>query len=397
MILYDSVIRIAAFIFGGYLVLSTLNAAMVTFLLPRPAAPEITRLVFRLLRRVVNIFCQLAPDYEARDHIMAMYVPLGLVLLVPVMLLVILIGFALMFFATGAGMPFEALTISGSSLLTLGFVTVSSPVHYVLAFAEAAIGIMLSALLISYLPTIYASFQRRELLVTKIETSAGSPPAATTLIERYYLILGRRSPSAMIDAYDTLWTQWIDWFTDIEESHTSLSMVSFLRSQQPNRSWITAAGAILDTAALVRSTVEIPMNTRADLMIRSGYLALKAIAKNYGFRYVNDVTFPKHPISISRAEFDTAYELLSRASVPLRADRDQCWQDFAGWRVNYDAPLLDICALLMAPEAPWSADRCAGRWYLTPTFKDRNLVEDSEASKDANSEDALPDSAVLGR
>ena len=43
--------------------------------------------------------------------------------------------------------------------------------------------------------------------------------------------------------------------------------------------------------------------------------------------------------------------------MPLRADRDQAWRDFAGWRVNYDIPLVTLAGLLVAPYAPWSSDR----------------------------------------
>jgi hypothetical protein len=43
--------------------------------------------------------------------------------------------------------------------------------------------------------------------------------------------------------------------------------------------------------------------------------------------------------------------------VPLKADLDQAWRDFAGWRVNYDRVLLSLAALTVAPYAPWSSDR----------------------------------------
>jgi hypothetical protein len=42
------------------------------------------------------------------------------------------------------------------------------------------------------------------------------------------------------------------------------------------------------------------------------------------------------PITITRDEFDEAYDRLSGEGVPLKADRDHAWVDFAGWRVNYD-------------------------------------------------------------
>ena len=41
--------------------------------------------------------------------------------------------------------------------------------------------------------------------------------------------------------------------------------------------------------------------------------------------------------------------------MPLKADLEQAWRDFAGWRVNYDRVLLALAALTMAPDAPWSS------------------------------------------
>ena len=48
---------------------------------------------------------------------------------------------------------------------------------------------------------------------------------------------------------------------------------------------------------------------------------------------------------------------MAGAGVPLKADRDQAWRDFAGWRVNYDIVLLSLARLTQAPAAPWSSDR----------------------------------------
>ena len=45
-----------------------------------------------------------------------------------------------------------------------------------------------------------------------------------------------------------------------------------------------------------------------------------------------------------------------RAAARELADRDQAWTDFRGWRVNYDEPLLGLCALVEPPPAPWGAD-----------------------------------------
>ena len=95
---------------------------------------------------------------------------------------------------------------------------------------------------------------------------------------------------------------------------------------------------------------------QADLTIRAGFIALRHIADFFNITY-NPKPDPADPISVSRLEFDLACEELIKAGVPVKADRDQAWRDFSGWRVNYDTVLLKLCALTMAPYAPWSSDR----------------------------------------
>jgi len=66
---------------------------------------------------------------------------------------------------------------------------------------------------------------------------------------------------------------------------------------------------------------------------------------------------PDDPIAIARSEFDDVWDQLAADGVPLVADRDQAWRDFAGWRVNYDTVLLSLAQITMAPFAPWTSDR----------------------------------------
>ncbi len=113
---------------------------------------------------------------------------------------------------------------------------------------------------------------------------------------------------------------------------------------------------MLDAAALTASTVDIPRDSRADLCIRAGYLALQNIASFFEIPH-DPRPRPDDPISISRAEFDSAYDRLAAANIPLRPDRDDCWKHFAGWRVNYDSVLLALAELTAAPIAEWVSDR----------------------------------------
>src|SRR2546421_12550374 len=121
---------------------------------------------------------------------MALYAPVALLTLEAAWIVLLLAGYLLMFFAFGVDDPYEALKLSGSSLLTLGFAGVETLPATLLSFSEAAIGLVMIALLIAYLPTMYAGFSRREAAVTMLEVRAGSPPSAIEMIKRYNRIGG---------------------------------------------------------------------------------------------------------------------------------------------------------------------------------------------------------------
>jgi hypothetical protein len=337
---------------GVLLVAAVVDSAVRTFVLPRGASSFVTRLVFRTLGRVFRNLCKPLNTYEARDRVMALYAPTALVGLVVVWVLLVLVAFAFLFRAFIFDGWADSFEMSGSSLFTLGFVRPprgSGEWGYVIAFLEAGIGLFILALLISYLPTIYGAFSRREVAVARLAARAGTPPDAVELLIRYHAI-------NWLDDLPNLWAEFESWFSELSETHTTFSILAFFRSPNPHRSWVTSAGAILDAAAFAQSTLLVPWSAQAGLCIRAGYLALREIAGIYRIPYNADPA-PDDPISVAKAEFMDAYERLGGAGVPVRTDRERAWRDFAGWRVNYDGVLLAMAALTTAPYAPWSSDR----------------------------------------
>lgn len=347
------ILHILAFAVGVALVYGVLRSAIQTIILPRSVNDPISRKVFLAMRRVFDLRARFARGYVGRDRVLAFYAPVALLALVAVWMLGVLVGYAAIYWALGTSSWSLAFTQSGSSLLTLGFAAVHEGAPAMLTFTEAFIGLVLVALLISYLPTIYSAFSRREAAVTMLEIRAGIPPSALTMLERYQRIHG-------LDRLGLMWTEWERWFTELEETHTSLAVLNFFRSPQPERSWITAAGTVLDAAALVASTVDVPHDPQTDLCIRAGFIALRHIAEFFKIPY-NPTPKPDDPISISRAEYDAACDRLAAANLPLTPDRERAWRDFAGWRVNYDDVLIALCRLMAAPDALWSSDRLKAR------------------------------------
>jgi hypothetical protein len=338
-------IRILVFLCGLSVVAYIVTSAIRTFVVPRNTRDKINTFVFLTMRSIFDFFMRFARTYERRDSIMAFYAPFSLFVLPAVWLCSVFIGYMGMYWAINQQAGYSTFKLSGSALFTLGFALDDNLFTIFLIFSEAAIGLLLIALLIAYLPTIYTAFSKRETAVTLLEVRAGSPPSAVELLVRYFRI-------KHLDELGQLWDSWEQWFVELEESHTSLAVLSFFRSPKPDRSWITAAGTVLDSAALTVAVLDIPHNPQADLCIRAGFLALRYIASYFKIPF-NPNPAPNDPISISREEFDTALAELEEVGLPLKADREQAWRDFAGWRVNYDTVLLAMADLLMAPPAHW--------------------------------------------
>ncbi len=336
-------VHVLVFVLGLAAVARIVFSAVRTFVVPRGDNDAISRFLFRSVRKVFGLLAPPSRSYELRDRVMAYYGPVSLILLPALWLILLAAAYGAMFWAIGLA-PGDAFVVSGSSLLTLGFDRPAVPGGEFLAFSEAAIGLALVALLVSYLPTIYGAFSRRELLVNLLEVRADSPPSPVVMITRMDRLSG-------LEVLHDLFERWEQWFAELEETHTSLPVLVFYRSQQHNHSWVNASGAMMDTAALMRSAVAVKGDVQADLTIRAGYLALRRIAEYFNIAFDPNPS-PTDATSIGRARFDQALAVLEKAGVPLVRDRDAAWRDFNGWRVNYDAVLRGLERLTMAP-TPW--------------------------------------------
>ncbi len=342
-------LRVVVFIAGAFCAGATFGSAVLTVVLPRGIPARLTRVVFLSTRAIFSLRIGRKASYERIDRVLALYAPMSLLVLLQVWLVIVLVGYACMFWALEPGPISEAIIISGSSLLTLGFLRGEGLPSTLLSFTEAAVGLALLALLITYLPSLYAAFSRREQGVASLEVRAGSPPSGAAMIDRMFRIDD-------LAGLGDVWRRWEDWFVDLEETHTSFPALTFFRSPQPEQSWVTAAGAVLDGAAIAASTLDGPRDPDTDLVIRAGYVALRRIASFFGVPFDRNPR-ADDPISITRVEYDEIYDRFAAAGMALKADRDQAWRDFAGWRVNYDTVLLGLASLTSAPKAPWSSDR----------------------------------------
>lgn len=329
---------------GGVLVVATLLEAVQAFVVPRGIrlrSRVVFIWVFRVLRGVVRL--RGAREREAVDAILVYGAPLSILGLPLLWLILSLLGFAGIFWAIDGNGFGDAVVVSGSSLFTLGF---DRPDHVggaVASFCEAAVGLALLALVISYLPTLNAAFTRRETMVAMLDSRAGSPPDAITLIERHHVYAG-------IETLDALWPEWERWVVDLGESHYSHPMLVFFRSSDPNQSWVTAAATLIDAANLRLSAVQASGagNAAAWMFYRAALGSVQRLR-----RYFDDRV---HDRPVEPVDYDTFQGVLSHLAeigVPLVEDRDLAWERFCRRRADYEPALDALARLVDAPAGLW--------------------------------------------
>jgi hypothetical protein len=359
MLLAGHVVMAAA---GVVLVVGALGSAIKATLIPRGVAVRVMRAVTVWLLVVYRLRAGRSATYHRRDRIMASFGPIALLLALAVWMSMVISGFALLYVALLAVSFARAFELSGSSVFTLGTTSFGHLGGDLLTYLQAGLGLLLLTLFITYFPSIYAAFSRRENGVALMRTRAGSPPRAANMLIRYHRISDAgRLPD--------LWQSWEQWFADVNETHATFAILPFFRSPEPDRSWITAAGTILDGASLWVSSVEHERDPDAQLCLRAGYLTLRHIAALYDVPFNPDPR-PDDPISVTRPEWEAAMDEMAEAEMPVVADREVAWAAFQGWRVNYDAVLLNLARLLEAPPVPWVSDRSPVGERMTWTLRE---------------------------
>lgn len=373
-------LRVLSIVVGVALVVWVLDAAIRNFMLPRGSRVTLTVWIATAVGWVCDRVAPRSGSWSRRDKVLAMRPAMTLLGFQCIWLFLVFAGFAFLLWGVGADDADGAIRDSGSALFTLGFATPGGPAPLALVFAEAVIGLTLLALLVSYLPTIYAAFQRREFMVAKLAVRAGSPSSPWGALE----IAHRTDSLQRLD--QMLWSEWENWFIEVGESHTSLPILTLYRSPDPDNHWVSAARTMLDLAALRIALVDSPAPVAAHVTIRSGTIAVRTIADYFRFPYDPDPS-PGDPISISREQFDAAADYLEDSGVPIVADRDQAWTDFAGWRVNYDHIVEAAAVRFSAPPNPWDEVVAARTPFPKGTFE--RTVDEVRA--DGGIVDDLPD------
>ena len=343
-------LRTLGAIFGGVFVLVTSSSVLRTLVVPGGRAGLALRSVDRTMDALFRLAAGTTRTAESRHHLLQAQAPVMLAAVLVVWLLGYLLAFGLLLWPQTGDFGL-AVREAGSSLFTLGFASTRLSGATVVDLVAGATGLVVVALQIAYLPTLYASFSRRETEVTLIGVRAGHPPWGPEL-------LARNQMGSTLDDLPEFYRQWERWAADVAESHASYPILLRFRSPDPRSSWLIALLAVMDSAALLHAAAPTQCPLQARLSLRMGIDCLRQLATTIGIPFDDDPR-PDMPITLSRAEFDEGLARRAEAGFVTERDPDQSWRHFSGWRVNYEAIAYRMASAIDAVPARWSGPRRA--------------------------------------
>jgi hypothetical protein len=333
---------------GTILVVVSLASAFRTVVLPGAAFDRLSRGIFLGLRTLLRAIARSQHRYD-QEAVFSVHAPLGLLVMALAWATGIMLGFGLLFHATAEVSFQDAFVLAGSSFTTLGFMPPDEGIHELLAISAAILGLGIVAMLLSYLPTIYGLYSRREVTVADVSIKSGGRAHGPDLLLR----LSRGPDTRRID---DLWADWGHWLIALGETHTSEPSLSFFRSPREQRSWLAAASAVLDASIVRNVVVDRPESLRADMTYRAGVEAMVSIADFFAVGPTADADLVTR---LTRADFDAMVAQLDAAELPVVPDLDRAWETFAPMRAAFEPALLGLCRLLLPPPSRWGADLLA--------------------------------------
>ncbi len=168
-------LHIGAVVIGTAVTLTVLISALETVVLPRQGFTRIARVTFAVADRILVHPWR---NRARRDNLRALYAPIALVSLPLVWMLSVIVGLHL--HLLGDRLGHRPAFVRDQRVLG-HHPRLRRPDRGACGagcrFVEAIIGLGLVALLISYLPTIYAAHHEREKGIATLRPFAGTPPA----------------------------------------------------------------------------------------------------------------------------------------------------------------------------------------------------------------------------
>jgi hypothetical protein len=304
--------------------------------------PGSTRGSLRVSRRLVHMALPIWKHVKQRS-IGVNFAPILLVGSFTVWMLLLVLGFALV--AHGLRDSFDppldgfghALYVAGGSMTTIGFGRVEAlGAARVLAVAAGFCGLAVMTLAVTYLLEVQSNIAHRDTGVLKITTTAGQPPSALAVLERY-AALGSREE--LVD----LLREGRDWCAVVLQSHASHPWLVYFRSVGTASGWPAALGTLMDVALAGELLLDEPS-------VRAHAVLVREQAERLSRTLASEVHASEPPSRTSRDDAERFIARLTAAGYRMHGDRDV--DHFIAAREEHIGAIRALAHHLGTPESP---------------------------------------------
>jgi hypothetical protein len=327
-------------------------------------------------------------DNRGRELILGMYGPLATLLLIPIWALGLVLGIALVQWGLDAltftkgtpSFPMELLN-TASCFVTLGLQRQDASLGTrTLAVVTAGIGLGFLALIISYMPTLYQAFSRRESGILLLDSRAGSPPCGAELIRRHAEIdqigeenvglegkgvglegkgVGLEGKGVGLEALCTFLQEAERWCAELLESHLSYPTLLAYRSQHDRVSWLSTITALLDATALLKVGLDArtPAQRRLAWRAYCCYAMARHAVVDINYIKVDSLikadSLPRHllPDRLPDAQQEALAQLLEGSGVDI--GNPERWAALRRLRQEYEPYVQRLAETLLLELPPW--------------------------------------------
>jgi hypothetical protein len=343
------VLSIAA---GAAIVLAVMSHIVLTLVVPRARLLALSHAVDAAVNGIFQLAVRGARSYGHRDRVLAVQGPAVILAQLVTWLAAFELGYSLLLWPSVSTLPAAFMEVA-SSMFTLGFIYTAGGGPTAVDALAAGTGVVVVALQIAYLPTLYSAFNRRETEVTLLGARAGTPPWGPELLLRT-----RYGVAALSDDLPDFYDRWERWAADVAESHSNYPVLVRFRSPRALASWLVGLLAVMDSAAMLLALCPSRDRIEPRRAIRMGFTTLREIGAALGLEVDTDPD-PDGPLELSFEEFSAAVDQLGAVGFPVEREAAEAWPHFRGWRVNYEPLAYQLAYITDAVPAPWSGPR---RW-----------------------------------
>ncbi len=305
--------------------------------------PGANRGALRVAHRLIYV---LLPIWKAvrgrRRGLSGTFAPMVLVASFVLWVSFLAIGFGLMIYAMRAAFDprpadfAQAVYMAGSSVLTLGLNgEQATGLGRWIVLGAGFCGLAAITMAVTYLLEVQSSIARRDTGIFKLNTSAGDPPSALTLLENFASI-------GNLGEFPELLREARNWCATVRQSHSAHPSLIYFQTAGTGAGWPAALGALLDLALIFdHCVVDDGLRGPALLLIADGTSLASQICTMAGLRYQPE---PAEPDAIGALT-----ERLAKAGFALRLDIDAA--ALAEQRARQQAPVEAIARHLGKPAA----------------------------------------------